>query len=200
MKKRMSILEALSEIPELDEGSCGDMYEDKENLNELDLNLDSEKTIEDVEDIEFKKKLMFLRDNVGLEIWTGWPGSYTVSEPYYRNGEWFVDSHVSLARGGPSMNILTPNNIDKVLRLVNFYDTSEPGRFLNLYKSWLGTYAKTNPLNESYNWDKFNKDLMKRERNNLNERKEKRINEHSPQREYNKRYKEDWRNSTRWTR
>lgn len=55
-------------------------------------------------------------------------------------------------------------------------------------------------LSESYNWDKFNKDLIKREGDNLRNMKEKRIDENSPQREYNKRYREDWKNSTRWKR
>jgi len=55
-------------------------------------------------------------------------------------------------------------------------------------------------VQESKGWDKFNKDLDKRQRKNLKDAKEKRINENSPQREYNKRYREDWKNSTRWTR
>ncbi len=53
-------------------------------------------------------------------------------------------------------------------------------------------------LNESRNWDKFTKDIVKREREAIIDSKEKRIDEDSPQREYNKRYREDWRNSTRW--
>lgn len=55
-------------------------------------------------------------------------------------------------------------------------------------------------FNESRNWDKFTKDLIKRERNNLRDAKNKRIDENSPQRKYNKRYREDWRNSTRWAK
>ena len=55
-------------------------------------------------------------------------------------------------------------------------------------------------LNESLSWEKFVKDLAKRERKSILQTKEKRIDENSPQREYNRRYREDWRNSTRWTK
>lgn len=57
-------------------------------------------------------------------------------------------------------------------------------------------------VNESSNegWNKFIKDLDKRQYQNLKDAKEKRIEENSPQREYNKRYREDWKNSTRWSR
>ena len=61
-------------------------------------------------------------------------------------------------------------------------------------------FDDTEDLNESYNWSKFVKDFAKRERKNTLEAKQKRIDENSPQREYNKRYREDWRNSTRWTK
>lgn len=120
MKKRMSILEALKEIPDLYEGSYGGMHEDEENVEE------------------------------------GGCGSM------YEE------------------------------------DSVEEGGCGSMYEEELD--LKKEFLNESRSWNKFTKDLIKRERNNLKERKEKRINEHSPQREYNKRYREDWRNSTRWTR
>jgi len=55
-------------------------------------------------------------------------------------------------------------------------------------------------VNETKGWGKFVKDLEKRERANLKDVQEKRIEENSPQREYNKRYREDWKNSTRWKR
>ena len=60
--------------------------------------------------------------------------------------------------------------------------------------------ARSKKIQESKGWDKFVKDLDKRQRQNLKDTKEKRIDENSPQREYNKRYREDWKNSTRWTR
>ena len=60
--------------------------------------------------------------------------------------------------------------------------------------------AKKRKVQESKGWDKFTKDLDKRQRKNLKDAKEKLIDENSPQREYNKRYREDWKNSTRWTR
>ena len=60
--------------------------------------------------------------------------------------------------------------------------------------------AKKRKVQENKGWDKFVKDLDKRQRQNLKDTKEKRIDENSPQREYNKRYREDWQNSTRWTR
>lgn len=59
---------------------------------------------------------------------------------------------------------------------------------------------KKRKVQENKGWDKFVKDLDKRQRQNLKDTKEKRIDENSPQREYNKRYREDWKNSTRWTR
>ena len=60
--------------------------------------------------------------------------------------------------------------------------------------------VKKRKVQESKGWDKFVKDLDKRQRANLKDAQDKRIDENSPQREYNKRYREDWKNSTRWTK
>jgi hypothetical protein len=60
--------------------------------------------------------------------------------------------------------------------------------------------VKKRKVQESKGWGKFIRDLEKRQDKNLKDAKEKRIDENSPQREYNKRYREDWKNSTRWTR
>ncbi len=60
--------------------------------------------------------------------------------------------------------------------------------------------VKKRTVQESKGWGKFIRDLEKRQDKNLKDTKEKRIDENSPQREYNKRYREDWKNSTRWTR
>ena len=59
---------------------------------------------------------------------------------------------------------------------------------------------KKRKVQENKGWDKFVKDLDKRQRKNLKDTKQKRIDENSPQREYNKRYREDWKNSTRWNK
>jgi len=54
-------------------------------------------------------------------------------------------------------------------------------------------------INESLVFDKFVNDLEERDTANTAKFFKNQLDEDSPQREYNKRYREDWRNSTRFT-
>lgn len=214
MKKRMSILEALNKIPEIN------------FINEMANN----PHFSDVSNLNFKKQV-FKDRHFGDKRQTG-----IHQRPESRAG---IGRNVFLGKDPKGENVLPGGNDQGQAVFVprtdalatdydheffsdmDFFDTegSYYGEDLPDYDSYYGdyehSYAKpdqnagivpvpgfddTDDLNESYNWNKFTKDLEKRERKNLLEAKQKRINENSPQREYNRRYREDWRNSTRWTK